>query len=63
MKNNKHDMMAMAPTVTGPQMIAMTVLTLVFLATGVFIAAFCGDFSMRPGQTMEMPATPRAGQP
>ena len=55
--------MAMAPTVTGPQMIAMTVLTLVFLATGVFIAAFCGDFSMRPGQTMEMPATPRAGQP
>jgi hypothetical protein len=47
-KDNTHDMMAMESAVTGPQMMAMTVLTLFFLAAGVFIGALCGDLSMRP---------------
>lgn len=40
--------MSMMPAITGQQMIAITVLTLFFLAAGVFIGALCGDLSMRP---------------
>lgn len=54
MKDNAHDMMTMVSDVTGPQLIAVTVLTLFFLAAGVFIGALCGDLSMRPRQQMEM---------
>lgn len=54
--------MDMAPAVTGPQMIAMTVLTLFFLAAGVFIGALCGDLSMRPRQQMEMSKTLQSAQ-
>ena len=53
MEATVHETMDMAPAVTGPQLIAMTVLTLSFLAAGVFIGALCGDLSMRPSQQME----------
>jgi hypothetical protein len=63
MQATAHESMDMAPAVTGPQMIAMTVLTLFFLAAGVFIGALCGDLSMRPRQQMEMPSALQSGQP
>ncbi len=40
--------MDMKPQVTRPQLAAVTVLTLVFLTAGVFVAALYGDLSMRP---------------
>lgn len=38
-------------TVTGPQKIAVAVLAMIFLAAGIAIAGFFGDFSMSPSGT------------
>jgi FtsP/CotA-like multicopper oxidase with cupredoxin domain len=43
----------MRPTVTGPQLFAVALLTLLALAAGVIIAAAFGDLSMRPGMMPE----------
>lgn len=53
----------MMSAITGQQMIAITVLTLFFLAAGVFIGALCGDLSMRPRQQTGMTMSPGPAQP
>jgi len=55
--------MSMMSAITGQQMIAITVLTLFFLAAGVFIGALCGDLSMRPRQQTGMTMSPGPAQP
>lgn len=48
MKNRENKQLSMKTSVTKPQLVAVTALSLVALATGIFIAAVFGNFSMRP---------------
>lgn len=48
MKNKETNQMNMETSVTKPQLVAVTALSLVALAAGIFIAAIYGNFLMRP---------------
>lgn len=48
MQNDPEARMEMEVPVTLAQLAAVTLLTLVFLAAGLFVAALSGDLSMRP---------------
>ena len=50
------------PTVTRPQLAAVTMLTLLSLGAGVFVAALAGDLTMRPGAEHRMPADSAAAR-
>lgn len=56
MKATNDKQMNMKPRVTKPQLIAITVLTLVALGAGVIIAALYGNFGMKPKDTQNQSA-------
>lgn len=54
--------MDMNPKVPGPQLAAITLLTLLALAAGVFVGALWGDLAMRAGEMHVAPGAPLPGE-